>query len=110
MLSQRHSLSFVGFGKSAFVPDAHGTVLDDVLALSGRPQFRGCRSFALRHNSHNRKELQIKNPQKNPSKSASPIDRNPRQEQNCCVLLGSQTLGAEFYSALSLSSLPTIQN
>src|SRR2546425_5645250 len=74
MLSQRHSLSFVGFGKSAFVPDAHGTVLDDVLALSGGPQFRGCRSFALRHNSHYRKKLQIKNPQKNPSKIASSID------------------------------------
>jgi len=58
----------------------HGSVLEQCFRLS----------------SQNRKELHIKNPQKNPSKIGSSIDIKPRQEQNCCVLLGSQTLGAEF--------------
>jgi len=93
------------------------TVLNHVFVPFGILQFldfRPWRSFAVvcyaTKLADNRKELHIKNPQKNPSKIGSPIDIKPRQEQNCCVLLGSQTLGAEFYSALSLSSLPTIQN
>ena len=50
LLPHRNSLSFVGFGKSAFVPDAHGTVLDDVFASLGILQFLDflpCRSFAV---------------------------------------------------------------
>src|SRR5207245_10688647 len=60
----------------------HGSVLEHCFRLS----------------SQNRKELHIRNPQKNPSKIGSLIDISRSREQNCCVLLGSQTLGAEFYS------------
>src|SRR5437773_5980113 len=106
MLSQRHSLSFVRLGKAAF-DCPFGQILK---FLDFRPWRCYCGRFAMRQNLQITARNCILKIQKNPSKSASSIDIKPRQEQNCCVLLGSQTLGAEFYSALSLSSLPTIQN
>jgi len=113
-LTQRHSLSFVGLGtfganaqygaESCVCPFRLLQFLD---FLPGALLRLVCYATKL---ADNRKDLHIKNPQKNPLKIGSSIDIKPRQEQNCCVLLGSQTLGAEFYSALSLSSPPTIQN
>jgi hypothetical protein len=60
------------------------------IALSGRPQISGTSSPAALLPSvcygtklaDNRKKLQIKNPQKSPSKIGSLIDIKPRQEQN----------------------------
>ncbi len=116
-LSHRGTFTFlmVRLGQAAFVPDAHGTVLNHSVCPFGQTSVPGlppCHSFAVgllaTKLADNCKKLQIKNPQKTPLKIVSLIDISRSREQNCCVLLGSQTLGAEFYSALSLSSHPTI--
>src|SRR5439155_21801278 len=106
-------IRFPLWGLASAVP-MPSTVLNHVFAplgsfnsgTSSLPLF--CRVCYATKLANNRKKLHIRNPQKTSLKIVSLIDISRSREQNCCVLLGSQTLGAEFYSALSLSSHPTI--
>jgi hypothetical protein len=89
MASQRaHLLSFVGLGKAAFVPDAHGTVLNQVFAPSGKTSIPGlplfslfCSRFAMQQNLQISKKLQIKT-----QKNGSSVDISLAREQNSYAL------------------------
>src|SRR5437667_3003377 len=83
-LTQRHSLSFVGLGTfGANAQYGAGSVFSLEASFNSGTSAPGallrlvCYATKL---ADNRKELHIKNPQKNPSKIGSPIDIKPRQE------------------------------